>query len=84
MDNLLLDTIQQLRTKIIAAGESGATPEELAYLASALEKISGKATLYEVIQVATAEREALALQGTTLNSQLAATIDAALDSLLIT
>lgn len=48
-NNLLFATAQTLRDKLNAAATS-ATPEELAYLASALEKIAGQVSLIDLAE----------------------------------
>lgn len=57
--HLLSDAVRALRDKI-AVSSTTATPEELAYLGSAIEKIGGRASLLEVLDATeTAKAEAL-------------------------
>jgi len=50
--NLLLAAVAALRDKLIAASVS-ATPEELAYLASALDKLAGQVGLLDIAEAPT-------------------------------
>jgi hypothetical protein len=62
MSTDLSSALQAISSKI-AASASGATPEELAYLGTAIDRIGGRATIYEVAQIGDlkkAELEALA------------------------
>lgn len=54
--NLLLAAVTALRDKLIAASVS-ATPEELAYLASALDKLAGQVGLLDIAQATDAARQ---------------------------
>ena len=53
--NLLLAAVAALRDKLIAASVS-ATPEELAYLASALDKLAGQVGLLDIAEATDAAR----------------------------
>lgn len=75
-NNLLFATVQTLRDKLQAAA-TGATPEELAYLASALEKIAGQASLLdlaEALSQAIAQIQGAAQPGITQAQQEANTL----------
>ena len=75
-NNLLFATVQTLRDKLQAAA-TGATPEELAYLASALEKIAGQASLLdlaEALSQAITEIQGAAQPGITQAQQEANTL----------
>ena len=75
-NNLLFATVQTLRDKLQAAA-TGATPEELAYLASALEKIAGQASLLdlaEALSQAIAQIQGAAQPGITQAQQEAHTL----------
>ena len=54
--NLLLAAVAALRDKLIAASVS-ATPEELAYLASALDKLAGQVGLLDIAEATDAARQ---------------------------
>lgn len=54
--NLLLAAVAALRDKLIAASVS-ATPEELAYLASALDKLAGQVGLLNIAEATDAARQ---------------------------
>lgn len=54
--NLLLAAVTALRDKLIAASVS-ATPEELAYLASALDKLAGQVGLLDIAEATDAARQ---------------------------
>ena len=66
----LLTAIQAVKNKItVSAGT--ASPEELAYLGTALDRIGGRATVYEVVEVGDAKKAEL----TALAEQLASAIN---------
>ena len=48
-DTLLVDAISAIKTKI-ASSAATATPEELAYLGTAIDRIGGGATAMEVVE----------------------------------
>ena len=59
VNSVLFAAVTKLRDKVVAASES-AKPEELAYLATAIEKIGGRISLFEVADAAgIAKAEAL-------------------------
>lgn len=69
MSNLIA-AIQAVKEKITTSAGT-ATPEELAYLGTALDRIGGRATVYEVVEVGDAKKAEL----TALAEQLALAID---------
>lgn len=70
MSSSLLTAIQAVKDKI-ALSAGTATPEELAYLGTALDRIGGRATVYEVAEMGDAKKAEL----TALAEQLASAIN---------
>lgn len=71
-DPLLRDAVRAIKSKIEAAAEI-ATPEELAYLGTAIDRIGGRATVLEVeemgdIKIAEISEHADAVQTATINT----------------
>jgi hypothetical protein len=81
---MLQNAVQAIYTKI-QTSMTDATPEELAYLGTALEKLGGRATVYDVMQVGDdkiAEIGVVAVNLTaTLNTDADAVIAAAIVSI---
>lgn len=69
--NSLVSAIQAVKEKI-AASASTATPEELAYLGTALDRIGGRATVYEVVAVGDEKMAQLAAVAEDLRSAMEA------------
>lgn len=70
MSSSLVTAIQAVKDKI-ALSAGTATPEELAYLGTALDRIGGRATVYEVAEMGDVKKAEL----TALAEQLAAAIN---------
>lgn len=55
---LLTDAIKAIRDKIVTSSAT-ATPEELAYLGTAVEKMAGRASILEIVDVAENSKDSL-------------------------
>jgi len=70
----ILSAVSNLRDKIVTSSNT-ATPEELAYLGSALEKIGGKTSLYDVVDAAETKKQEILDASATVISELTATLN---------
>lgn len=74
--NILFPAVEALRQKIIASAET-ANPEQLAYLASAIEKIAGQTNLLDIANAAQEAIERVETEAASrVNAALAAITDA--------
>jgi len=70
-DPLLRDAVRAIKAKIETAAEI-ATPEELAYLGTAIDRIGGRATVLEVEEIGDIKKDEITAHAATLE---AATLD---------
>ncbi len=75
-DPLLRDAVRAIKAKIETAAES-ATPEELAYLGTAIDRIGGRATVLEVEEVGDLKMAELTAHAEAVATVTMATVQAA-------
>lgn len=77
-DPLLRDAVRAIKAKIeTAAAAAAATPEELAYLGTAIDRIGGRATVLEVEEVGDLKMAELTAHAEAVATVTMATVQAA-------